>query len=246
MMNERDFSYPILVDNALGGPQFTLRPDSYQRLLISAMEQHRVRTGTDMPTMVKNHGVSWLLLALAVEIRRPIRLNDLLSARTWNTARQGLIFRREVEFTDEDGTPVMVAAKFHGTFDCATRHICRDEAILSRLTLPEGERLLEAESRHAVNLADFVPAGRRTIPPSWIDFLEHVNNMRYGEMIYDALTPERRAQMAQLRRLEIYFTGEIRPDDTVLMYRLDAAARTEVAGVRERDGRIAFSSRLYF
>ena len=42
--NEKDRAYRILVDNALSGPGCIMRPDSYQRLLILGMEQHRVAT----------------------------------------------------------------------------------------------------------------------------------------------------------------------------------------------------------
>ena len=244
--NEKDLAYRILVDNSLSGPGGIMRPDSYQRMLILGLEQHRVATGLDVPHLIERFGVSWILLALTVEVRRPLRFNEYPTLHTWYTEREGLVFRRELSFLDDDGEEVMAAVKFHGTFDRQNRCICRDEAILGALTMPDGEKRIEAHSREKIDLADFTRAETRTIPPCCIDFLGHVNNTRYGEFIYDAMPAALRPELAHLKRFELYFVHEIRPDDTITLYLREEGTCTQVAAVKEGSGKLAFSSRLYF
>ena len=244
--NEKDRAYRILVDNALSGPGCIMRPDSYQRLLILGMEQHRVATGLDVQHLLERFGVSWILLALTVEVRRPLRFNEYLTLHTWGTERERLVFRRELSFLDDGGEEVMAAVKFDGTFDCRSRRICRDEAILSALTLPEGEKLIEAHSRETIDLAEFTEVETRTVPPCYIDLLGHVNNTRYGELIYDAMPAALRPELTHLKRFELYFVHEIRPDDTITLYLREEGSCTQIAACKAGSGALAFSSRLYF
>ena len=63
--NEKDRAYRILVDNALSGPGCIMRPDSYQRLLILGMEQHRVAIEEILPTVGKEVSMASLLHKIA-------------------------------------------------------------------------------------------------------------------------------------------------------------------------------------
>ena len=57
-------------------------------------------------------------------------------------------------------------------------------------------------------------AETRKVYNSYLDLLGHVNNCRYSEFAYDTFTAEEKARLADLKRMEVYFESELRPQDT--------------------------------
>jgi acyl-ACP thioesterase len=84
------------------------------------------------------------------------------------------------------------------------------------------------------------------VMPSWIDSLGHVNNFRYGDLIVDALPEEVRANLGNLSRYEIGFTGELRLGESVEVRIGEEDGTVLAAGIRSSDGKPAFVSKLVF
>ena len=125
------------------------------------------------------------------------------------------------------------------------RHICRDPEILQHFQLPDGLILLDADSRFREQ-ADFVTVEERRVRPSWIDCIGHVNNARYGDLVYDALTPEDREKMGQLQRLDIWFLREMTLDKPFLMQRAYGENCIYVQGLLLPENKPSFVMKLSF
>ena len=245
-MNEKDYFSTMLVDTSMLNENRDISIPGLLRFMENALEEHLLDIGMDIPVILPKYGVFWVFLAITAETRSPVRAGERLTARTWNGGRNGLLFRRELSVTHADGTPAVEAECYSALVDSRTRHIVKDPAILSNFDMPAGERLVMAESRMQPELELFREADRRYVYPSWVDGLGHVNNSRYGDMMTDILLLGEKPPEGSLRRLELYFVGELHRGETVTLLRRDPEpGKTEFAGLHP-DGGHAFYARTFY
>ncbi len=211
--DESTLRYPVPIDVAMYDASGAFFPSAYLKIITAVVQEHLAVIEMDVPRLVQKYNVSWVLLSLSVELRRPLTPGDELFVRTWDSGQRVPLYRRDLAVysaADPEGEPVAVAATFSTVMDLVTRHICSDRAILDSFQIPAGPKLLKASSRFA-SKAQFRPVENRTARPSWQDGLGHVNNVRYGEIVYDALSTAERAALKDLKRMDIWFLAELRP-----------------------------------
>ncbi|HWQ58690.1 MAG TPA: acyl-ACP thioesterase domain-containing protein [Clostridia bacterium] len=238
--------YPVQLDSSLFNERGALTISAYQKILSAVAERDLAYTGIDVPSIIANLGVSWVLLSLSLDIHAAVRRDGELAARTWHTSKAGFIYRREIALEDGRGERAVNAAMFFSLLDIKTRRLCMDPAIHARFCLPQGEELLGAASRVSTRGLDFAPVEGRSVRPSWIDYLGHVNNARYGELAYDALTDGERASFEKLSRLELYFTRELLPGDAVTMERVRDGEAIVVRATIPPEGTQSFVVKMEF
>ncbi len=236
--------YPLLLDTQLFNEHGMLMISSYQQAFSTLFEKHLSDIGMDVPSTVAHFGVAWIMLSLSIEVHRAIHPEETLIAQTWHTQRHGPVYRREFFARDASGAHVIRGAGFFSLLDIKRRRLCTSPAVHARFTLPEGEQLIEADSRFAQEGLAFMPVETRRVRPSWLDGLGHVNNRRYGEIAYDALTPQERARMDRLRRLDIYFRHELTAGDEVLMERAQKQGEVFLRGSLSPAGTQSFIAHL--
>ena len=174
---ELEQTYIFRTDTGTQNENRALTLSALQRIIVVISEEHLENIGLDVPHLMREYGVSWILLSISVEIKSPIRDGERLSVRTWHTEKKGIYYRREVEILHPDGSVAAVAATFSSIFDMKTRKLCNDPEVLEKVNqLGNGEKLLEAESRIKIKPDDFPVVMTQKVMPSWIDSLGHVNN----------------------------------------------------------------------
>ena len=246
-MEERQFRYPLELGVSMFNGLGALKPSAYQELYMQAVEPHLKNIGMDEAKLMREYDLAWVLIAMTVEPRRAIRAGDALHARTWNSTQKArLLFRREFAMYDESETPVLVGATFSTLLDLKNRRVCTDREMIARFALPAGETLLEASDRLRIKTPETPPAEVLAARPSWEDAVGHVNNFRYGELVYDTLSSGERAGMDRLSRLELYFVSETRPGDMLTLHRAAAEGETTVTVTLPEMTRPAFAARLRF
>ncbi len=245
---ELEKEYYFRVDTGAQNENHAMTLSALQRAIVTASEEHLKNIGLDVPKLMSEYGVSWILLSLSIDIRDRIRGGELLSIRTWHTNKKGVYYRRDFEIRHEDGTVAAVAATFSSIFDMKTRRLCTNEKVLELVDeLGEGRELFEAAPRLRIKPEELLPVMSQKVMPSWIDALGHTNNFRYGDLITDALTEETRANLGNLSRFELGFTGELRLGESVELRRKDNDDGTILAaGIRSTDGKPAFLAKLVF
>ena len=105
---------------------------------------------------------------------------------------------------------------------------------------------MQASDRLRLKTPELDPVETLTVRPSWIDGVGHVNNCRYGEFLYDALTDAQRAQMAKLKRLELYFVNESKLGDQLALHRIDEPQGAIVTASRPGAVRPSFTGKVVF
>ncbi|MBQ8624033.1 MAG: hypothetical protein IJ424_06665 [Oscillospiraceae bacterium] len=246
MINEKEYSYKTYCDVSMFDASGAMKPDAYQRICVGVVEKHLNVIELDVERLVKAFGVSWVLLSMTIDIKRPLVSGETITTQTWHTFKKGSAYRRDLILRDGNGEVVAVAATFSSLLDIKTRHICKDKAVHDVVSVPDGEPLLEASSRIKLMLDDFKVTETLPVRPNWIDAVGHVNNFRYGEMAYDALTIKKRSLLKQLKRMEVYFTGELTLGENVVIKSHECENDATVVGVRSSDEKTAFVAKLFF
>ncbi len=240
-------TYNFRVDTAAQNENHALTLSALQRVIVTASEEHLKNIGLDVPKLMKEYGVSWILLSLSVNIKDPIRSGELLSVKTWHTNKKGPYYRRDFEIRHEDGTVAAEAATFSSIFDMESRRLCNNEKVLELVEeLGEGKELFDANTRIRIKPEELPAVISQKVMPSWIDALGHTNNLRYGDLIVDALPEEARANLGNLSRYEIGFTGELRLGENVELRLKEENGDILVAGIRSSDEKPAFLAKLQF
>ena len=244
---ELEQTYTFRTDTGTQNENRALTLSALQRIIVVISEEHLENIGLDVPHLMREYGVSWVLLSISVDIKSPIRDGERLSVRTWHTEKKGVYYRREIEICHPDGSVAAVAATFSSIFDMKTRRLSTDPEVLEKVNqLGNGKELLEAESRIRIKPDDFPVVMVQKVMPSWIDSLGHVNNFRYGDLITDALPEEIRAKLGNLTRYEVGFTGELRLGESVELRLKEENGEILAAGIRSSDGKPAFLAKLVF
>lgn len=246
MTDEQSYRYPVTIGIEQVNENGALTPRAYQQLYMQVINPHLERIGMDEARLMGQYRVAWVLLSMSFELRRQIRPRDRLYARTWNSGGSRLMYRRELALFDEYDEPVLIGATFSTLLDLERRRVCIDPEMAARFALPVGETHMKAADRLRLRTPEDSPAQTLSVLPSWIDGVGHVNNCRYGDFLYDALTDAQRARMSQLRRLELYFVSETRLGETLLLHRADAPDGALVTVSRPDAARPAFAGKLLF
>ena len=245
---ELEKTYYFRVDTAAQNENHDLTLSALQRIIVTASEEHLKNIGLDVPKLMKDYGVSWILLSLSIEVKDKIRSGELLSIRTWHTNKKGVYYRRDFEICHEDGTVAANAATFSSIFDMESRRLCTNKEVLALVDeLGEGKELFEASPRLRIKPEELDFVMTQNVMPSWIDALGHTNNLRYGDLITDALPAEKRAKLGKLSRFELGFTGELRLGESVeLRLKEEEDGTVLAAGIRSTDEKPAFLAKLAF
>ena len=124
-----------------------ITPAACQRLFVSAMEMHLKKLNLDVPYLLANYGISWVMLALTGEIRSRIVPGEILRVKTWCTYHEGVLYRREFAAYHANGILAVAGAGFFTIIDLHSRKICRTGTPADVLNHMRREELLTAQSR---------------------------------------------------------------------------------------------------
>ncbi len=113
----------VHADDSLFNEHGFLRPDGYQKILAGTVDTFFRSSGMDLVGMREKYGVMWVMLALNVQVITPVRPDENLTVRIWQSGRSGLVFRLETGAYHEDGTPALAAAKLYALMDSRTRRL---------------------------------------------------------------------------------------------------------------------------
>jgi acyl-ACP thioesterase len=194
-----------------------MKPSAYQALFAKLAEKHLdiYNSGAD-ETM--KYGLAWALISMSIEIKRPVESCMKLFAYTWYSGRQGPYFRRELVFCDGKDNIIFQGSTFSVLLDMAARKVFRKKDLPFALTEPNEVFSMEASHRFKDNSIMF-PYETRKIYGSDLDLLGHVNNRRYGDFAYDALTEEEQKRLKDISRMDLYFISEMRKNDSFTIFK---------------------------
>ena len=239
------YSYTVGLDMLDGNG--IMKPGGYQKIICDVIETHLDRIHLSVNDLSK-YNMWWVLVSSSFEVITPIKPEMSLIGRTWHSSMDKATFRRELTFTDLEGSPVFNAVTFSVLLDRSTRRIVAPDNLEFDIGEPFPQFAMEGSSRFR-NRCEMHNCDSRRIYPSYIDRLGHTNNCRYSEFAYDALTVNEIDNLAALRRMDLYFMSELRLGDTFTVRRNISEVSTGeliIDGVNDRNGKRSFACKMIF
>ncbi len=210
-LNEIEQSYEVKVEFSQFEKEGYLTPSGYQHIANVIADRHLYSHDMSFEKLMAI-GISWVLLSVTVDIINPIKSREQkLIGKTWYSGRKGVFFRREIAVTDENNTPLFNCSTHSTLINLTTRSIFRNRELPFEMMEPTDKFLTESRPTFKERL-DFEDGEEYVVRRSYLDMLGHVNNGRYGDFCFDALTDEE-ADMKRLRRIEVYFVSELKQAD---------------------------------
>ena len=170
---------------------------------------------------LQRYGMAWVLSRMHIEFRSLPRWKDVVELQTWHKGFEGPFYVRDFRMLDAVGTPIVLATSSWLVFDVADRRLLRREHLEEKLPMdtryPESaievpcdkivmpQEGLEEVAEHRVSYSD-------------VDFVGHANNARYVVWAMDCLDYET-VSTRRVRSLRINFNKEIRPGESVAIFR---------------------------
>lgn len=212
-MNELDIKHNINVDISMYNSQGNFTISAYQRMIMGMIEEHLDLLNLGEKYLMEAHGISWVLLSTSIEFSRRIKPTEKLIGTTWHAGGRVPSFRRDFVFNDESGNTLALGATVSTLFENESRKLCLNKDKLAVVDLQPSAPVLEnLERRMKINASQELIEIRR-VRPSMTDGVGHVNNTRYGDFVYDAMTEEERARLGDLKRIDVWFNYELLEGD---------------------------------
>lgn len=184
------------------------------------------------------HNLSWVLLSASIEVIKPMDRAKKLNVRVWQSRSYGSVFRRDMVFENKYNEVMFHGFNYTAAFDMENRCIYKGGDL--PFTHPEVyEEFTIGERARNENPVDYIDVDRRKVYGSCIDGLGHVNNCRYGEFAYDALTEDE--QSKQINRMDIRFRSELKKGDVLSMQKGYYGDEIYFRGCNETKSDISFS-----
>ncbi len=212
MNTEQELSYQVKVEFSHLDAHGYIKPHGYQHIINKVIDEHLASFDIDF-TFCLEQQLSWILVALNVDIKKHVQGCANLHIKTWYNDRKRLHFRREVEAVDDTGEVVFVASVYSVLWNIQTQSVYRKAELPFELMPPHPEFRLNRSPVFKEQLT-YTRAQQRRMRRSYIDALGHVNNCRYGEFAFDALA-EKHANLANIGGFDIYFCSELKLDDVI-------------------------------
>lgn len=242
-MQEIIQDYAILCETKHFNEWGNLKLSSYQSLFSSIAEQHLSTHQLHIQSTLKS-GFAWVLIGLTVDIITPILEPMFLMANTWHSAREGIYFRREFKFKDDQGRIRFQGATFSVLIDIEKRTIYKESHLPFTIPFEPTPIFQVATTPRMTSIIGLQSMEKVTIPPSFMDRLGHVNNVRYGDLAYDALTLKEQQTLKQLKRMQIAFASELNRGDQVQLQKGYFESDIYIRGVHEQKMKASFDMKL--
>lgn len=248
-MKEKEITHRLRIDISMYDQRGCFYISSYQKLVMNMIEEHLDEFGIGQKYLMENLGISWVLLYNCIELKKPLSPDMKLTAITWNSEIKAPVFRRDFAIYDEtNGEEIARGATLSTLFDHNERKVCTDREKIRSISLEEGEKICDIERRFRP-VCEFCKADERIARPSMADGIGHVNNTRYGEFVYDAMSDEERRKLAFVRRIDNWFFSELVPGDEFCISRGNTDDDSDAVffmGSKVEDGKNTFAVKLSF
>lgn len=218
-MNEKCIKHPIHIDISMYNSYGVFTLSAYQRMIMNMIEEHLDGLEFGEKNLMEKYGISWVLLSTSIEFNRKINPTDKLIGTTWHAGGRIPSYRRDFVFETENGEVVATGATVSTLFENDTRKICLNKDKLAVVNIEPQEPILESLDRKIKTPAVLEMIEHRCVRPSMTDGVGHVNNTKYGDFVYDAMTPEERSNLSNLKRLDIWFNYELLEGDEFEIYK---------------------------
>ncbi|MDO7905698.1 thioesterase [Paenibacillus sp. JX-17] len=184
----------------------------------NAADAHLESMGHPSEELIRQ-GLGWMLLTMEIDLKYTPVNQDQLSLETWSKGTRGVAWLRDYRIRSQQDEPIISAKTVWSLVDIHKRRILRPSAL--PFEVPVNPELSEGPQPEKVSIPEGIllrEAYTFTIRYSGTDMNGHLNNARYGDLCYDALTPEELDRQA-LRTFRISYLNEAQMGEVILIER---------------------------
>lgn len=165
------------------GPTRSIKPSSILRMTQETAGRHLEQDGLSFEYM-RSRGIVFLLVKESVKMCAYPKCDDVINVGTWFRKCDGVVFIRDMLFTDESGSITAEVETRWVTADPRTHKIIRPSQFpFSMPPVPEKEVSISAKRIKMPENAE--EAGDRDVRWSDIDCNAHMNNAVYADIMCD-------------------------------------------------------------
>lgn len=178
---------------------------------------HSDENSCGMKTIMENK-LSWVIIQWKIKITRRFKYGENIKVRTWISGKKKLYTFREYEFYDEEGNVVAAAASKWVLTHLEQGMISVPQEILdgygndSRTVFEEGNNMTRLKDP-----LDFSNPFEFTVPCTFIDVNDHMNNIYYLDVAYQAM-PIEVYKKSKFDEIEIMYRKECKLNDKLMCY----------------------------
>ncbi len=235
---ETDYSYETELEFSHFGKSGHFTPGGYHYIINSMVDRHLINFNINFEKLL-NKNVSWVLLSLTADIINPIKNREQkLIGKTWFAGKKGVSFRRELTIHQEDGTHILSATLYSTLIDLETRNIYRNRELPFDLEMATENILIEAKPTFKEKY-EYIKGDTQKVRKSYLDMVGHVNNLRYSDFCFDALS-DKEENLENLKRMEIYFTSELKEKEEFSLNKSISDKKIVIQGYNETQDKPSF------
>ena len=210
---EKDYSKQYQVRAYEADFRGTVRPVTILDYLQDAASEHSATTGISVRDL-RRKNMTWVLSRYHIRFLRYPGVGEVVRARTWRSAVEGLFALREFEITDTEDNPLVLATSSWVIMSLETKRPVRIESVVTDLPILNS-RALADDFKSLPRLEDWDMEQTFTVRPSDLDMNRHVNHAVYVGWALETV-PDEIFGGFNASEIEISYRAEAFRGDTVV------------------------------
>ena len=202
------------VDSRETDPWYNCRPSGVLGFLQEAATAAACALHASRDEMLDKYNAFWMLARVWYRLDEPLKWGERLRIRTWHRGGRGASSYRDFDLFVNDA-PVGEAVSLWVLANAQTHKLVRMAGI-EEFQGTDGGALCKTRLLNKVRMPpDMTCAGTRSFRYSDLDVNGHVNNVRYADIVCDALHLERMGAERFVSSLQVGYQAECRVGETV-------------------------------
>ncbi len=195
----------------------------------------------------KERGIAFMLSNVRCEFLRPVPLYAAVTVRTWPTPPTHVVFGREYQFLDENGTPYINATSRWCLIDMRTGKLVHSKTIDHQdYSTYNTDKLLEGVQWKIPTfpIAEGELKFRLKIANSEYDHNMHVNNTRYADYCFNCFSVEELSTI-RVKSFGISYVRQCKEGEILSFYRKKTESGYLIEGLNESEEIVTQAQILY-
>jgi len=237
--------YYVMADSGELGRDSFLKLQGYHELICRILEYDMSACNSSLSDTLAA-GYAWAMISLSIQVENPVHSCEKLSAQTWLSENEYPYQRREIQIFSSSEKQVLSASLFMVPLNTSTHSLqpeasllCRHFPVLNEFSvnwaLPKLKTIITENYSHI---------DTRTVRPSDIDALGHLNNCIYGGYVYDLSAELGRSYTSLPFRYTMHFIRQCTLGEKLNINAYLKNNEMHVLGLGDSDGKKRFCSIL--
>ncbi len=219
-----------------------LRLDSLFIMLQDTAADHATLLNLGYKALIE-HNFAWVLSWVKVEITESPKFADELRIKTWPKKKYKLYSLRDFFIYNKEGQIIIRASTAWLPVNMKSKRIIDTSALPVRINYMEDESAINELPRKVTEPGNREFILSKKMRYADIDLNQHVNNIRYIELIMDSF-PKEQYQRSRLKIITVNFISESRYSDEIEVYKYKDGTEDSdiIGGVNKENSKTVFQA----